>query len=81
MKMEFAEQQENAALIQALQDAGCDKAAIEDFMKLKAIRNKKEMLRLLAVHRSKLLCKIHETQKPLDTLDYLIFKLKKEACF
>lgn len=49
MKMEFAEQQENAALIQALQDAGCDKAAIEGLMKLKAIGHKKEMLCLLAV--------------------------------
>lgn len=36
MMMEFVEQQEDAVLIQTLQDARCDNVIIEHFMKLKS---------------------------------------------
>jgi hypothetical protein len=57
-----------------LQDADCSQALIEQFLQES---DPEKRLKLLSVHRKRLLDGIHDGQKKLDILDYLIFILKK----
>ena len=65
------------AVSQTLQAAGCSLDMIEIFFKLQAQGRQKEGLHLLHRQRLRLLETIHEDQKRLDCLDYLIFYMKK----
>lgn len=65
-------------ILQNLKDADCNSSVIEEFFKLAAEGNTKAMLRLLAKHRVELLDSLHESQKKIDCLDYLIFNLKQK---
>lgn len=76
--MKKIENLEEISIIRNLKDSQCDKCTVEKILQLYSNGNIKQVLHLLSVQRCKLLCKIHEMQKPLDNLDYLIFKLKKE---
>jgi hypothetical protein len=58
-----------------LQDADCSQELIQQFLQES---DPEKRLRLLSVHRRHLLDGIHDGQKKLDILDYLIFILKKE---
>ena len=60
-------------IIQNLKDAGCNANLISDFFSLE----KKEQLTILAKHRTKLLANLHENQKRIDCLDFLIFQLNQ----
>lgn len=60
-------------LLQNLKDAGCEQKLIGEFFKLE----KSAQFRLLAKYRSSLLDKLHNNQKQIDCLDYLIFNLKE----
>lgn len=66
-------------IIQNLKDAGCDSNTISDFMDLSDRGKTKEELDLLSEHRRKMLDKIHDIQKNISCLDFLIYQLKKEA--
>jgi hypothetical protein len=59
-----------------LQDADCSQALIEQFLQES---DPEKRLRLLSVHRKHLLDGIHDGQRKLDILDYLIFTLKQEG--
>lgn len=61
-------------ILQNLKDAGCDKNFIEEFLSLE----EKAQLNLLARHRNSLLDSLHNNQKQIDCLDYLIFNLKQK---
>ena len=65
-------------LIQNLKDAGCDKNTISDFMDLSDKGKTKEELKLLSFHRKQLLDKLHDIDRNLSCLDYLIYQLNKE---
>lgn len=65
------------AIIQTLQDAHCDEAAIERFLQLRAARQWEEAARVLAKQRCQLVCALHAAQKPIDILDHLLHLLKK----
>ena len=65
-------------LSETLRDAGCGDADIQTFLALQASGKSEEAIRLLSRHRCRLLCRMHEAQKPVDILDYLICTLKKE---
>ncbi len=67
-----------ARIEQALFDAGLTEAQIQGFLTLWASDRQDEALRLLGKHRCGLLCRMHEAQKPIDILDYLLCELKKE---
>ncbi|MCC8166822.1 MAG: hypothetical protein LIQ31_11890 [Planctomycetes bacterium] len=56
-------------------DAGCDAALADKFMKFHEEGEIEEQLRLLKTHRAALLKTIHEHQKKIDCLDYLVFSL------
>lgn len=65
------------AIIENLKDAGCDQATIQDF--LADLRGGKQSkgIRLLEKHRRTLLDELHQEQKRIDCLDYLLFMLQK----
>lgn len=68
---------DNASIIQTLRDANCDEATVNKFLLLKDEGRMSEAIRLLSCHRCELLNALHEAQKPIHILDYLINKLRK----
>lgn len=65
------------SVIQNLKDAGCNSDIIEDFMKDMRENRKASGLKILAEHRRFLLNSLHESQKKIDNLDYLIYQIQK----
>lgn len=65
-------------LEQNLIDAGCAQTIIDEFLLLCGQGRVKDALRLLAKHRTELLTDLHNSQKKIDCLDYLIFNLKQQ---
>ncbi len=64
------------ALVQNLQDAGCNKKVIEEFLKLFSKNEKNKIFDLLSKHRITLLKTLHKNQREIDNLDYLMLDLK-----
>lgn len=64
-------------MIQNLRDAGCSEKDIEAFMECVRCGREPESLRLLKRQRSRLLDAVHEEQKKLDCLDYLVYQMQK----
>ena len=62
-------------VIQNLKDAGCDKKTIESFMKCMARDDVSGQLRLMKEQRRCLLNKVHEEEKKIDCLDYLVYQV------
>ncbi len=67
---------EDSRLRRNLKDAGCGAAAIEKFFQLQKAGKVREQLHLLSRQRAELLKKVHENQKKIDCLDYLLYNLK-----
>lgn len=67
----------DVALTQNLKDAGCDTQTIENFMSDLHKGKKESSLKLLTIHRKKLLDSIHKEQKQIDCLDYLVYQISK----
>ncbi len=65
-------------LIQCLKDAGCDKKTITSCCSCLSQDEKQRLEQLIKKHRCELVCKMHEDQKMIDCLDYLMYQLKKE---
>lgn len=61
---------------QNLQDAGCDKQFIQNF--LQQTTGCSGQMRLLSQHRTCLLEQLHKCQKEIDCLDFLVYSLKKQ---
>ena len=74
--MDLEDQQE--AVIEALEDSGCSEKQIEDFLQLKENGCLDGQLRLLSKQRRVLLDHMHLYQRRIDCLDYLIRKMRKE---
>lgn len=72
------DKQQKEAILQNLQDAGCTRAIIEQFIKNYDADNTVNQISILTRHRISLLSRVHEEQNKLDCLDYLLFQLKKE---
>ena len=64
-------------LLQNLQDAGCTDQIIRQYVQLGEAGRTKEQLRLLFRHRAALLDRLHQDQKQIDCLDYLIFQIRE----
>lgn len=65
------------AVIQNLEAAGCDAEEIRSFMITFREENLTESLRMLAEHRRFLLNNLHQKQKQIDCLDYLVYQFEK----
>lgn len=63
-------------LITNLKDAGCDDKTIVAFLQYRQTNEQAKQMDLLKKQRHNLLDKIHEDQKAIDCLDYLLYKLK-----
>lgn len=62
-----------------LMDAGCDARTVDRCMELAGEERDLEMLPVLARHREALLDAVHMGQKRIDCLDFLIYRIKKQA--
>lgn len=74
--MDRADQTEQ--LVRMLHDAGCGSRLITQFSGVQKDSDDRKLLRMLKHQRFSLLEKLHEIQKKLDCLDYLIFHMKQE---
>lgn len=76
MKLEeMASYGSKEAVIQNLEDAGCAPDIIECCMACMEQGKKKELLKRLEEHRKALLRKVHEEEKHIDCLDYLVYQI------
>ena len=67
---------DRSEILQNLYDAGCDAKTIQKYIKLQNEGKKQEQLRLLSQQRRNLLHVVHENQKRIDCLDYLIHRVE-----
>ncbi len=63
------------AVIQNLKDAGCDQDIVECCIACMKQGKKNELLKRLEEHRKGLLHKVHEEEKHIDCLDYLVYQI------
>ena len=64
-------------LYQNLIDAGCDQQTIKQCMTL-IQKDPQQVISLLQKHRDSLRTAVHDGQKQIDCLDFLIYQIKKE---
>lgn len=75
----MAEYTENTeSVVRNLKDAGCDGDTVKQFMELGRSGKKQGQVKLLEKHRRSLLDKVHEREKEIDCLDYLLYQIRKE---
>lgn len=65
-------------VVRNLEDAGCDKDTVAQFMELGKTGKKQGQVNLLEKHRRTLLDKVHRREKQIDCLDYLLYQIRKE---
>ena len=65
------------ALLDNLEDAGCDAQFAERFLALEQAGQYQEQLKLLSHHRRQLLDSLHREGRRIDCLDYLVYQLEK----
>ena len=63
--------------ISCLSDAGCDKELILEVTRLYEYGDKGMVIRKLRCHRAALMEELHDSQKKVDCLDFLLRKLAK----
>lgn len=66
------------AVVQNLEDAGCDKDMVAQYMELEKSREKQGQVALLERYRRVLLDKVHRHEKQIDCLDYLLHQIRKD---
>lgn len=71
-------QDKEFATLQNLEDAGCEKNLIMEYLQYDALGMKQQQLCLLTKHRKVLLERMHDEQRRIDCLDYLIYKIKDD---
>lgn len=65
------------AVVQNLEDAGCAPDIIECCIASMEQGKKNELLKRLEEHRKGLLRKVHEEEKRIDCLDYLVYQIRR----
>ena len=65
-------------LRQNLLDAGCGSDTVQRCMALAQTKDTPELMRILAQHRQTLLDAVHENERRIDCLDYLIYQFEKQ---
>ncbi|WP_102265997.1 hypothetical protein [Massilicoli timonensis] len=65
------------AVMQNLIDAGCSKDMIDDLMKQLAEDDMESLLQMLEQHRACLLSMVHQKEKQIDCVDYLVYQIKR----
>ena len=62
-----------------LKDAGCDPDMIRRCEVLAQGERRGELMRVLSQHRRALLDAVHENERRIDCLDYLVYQLEKQS--
>lgn len=65
-------------LRQNLIDAGCSPELVQECLALAQGQQTAELRRLLARQRRALLDKVHQNEKRIDCLDYLVYQMEQE---
>ncbi|MGI6009973.1 MAG: hypothetical protein ACOX8H_00560 [Ruminococcus sp.] len=65
-------------VLQNLRDAGCTDEMVEKFLALQDSENEEQQIRFLSGHRKHLLEKLHQEEKRIDCLDYLIYQIQNK---
>lgn len=65
------------AVIQNLKDAGCSQETVECCLDCLDCGKKAELLKQLENHRKGLLRKVHEGEKQIGCLDYLVYQIDR----
>ena len=65
------------AVMQNLIDAGCSKDMIDDLMKQLAEDDMESLLQMLEKHLECLLSMVHQKEKQIDCVDYLVYQIKR----
>ena len=65
------------AVIQNMKDAGCSQETIECCMDYLNCGKETELLERLSNHREGLLHKVHEGEKQIGCLDYLVYQIDR----
>lgn len=65
------------AIIQNLKDAGCSQEVVKCCIACLDHGKKDELLKRLEEHRKGLLHKVHEGEKQIDCLDYLVYQIHR----
>lgn len=68
------------AVIQNLKDAGCGQDLIDCCMSCMDRGKETELLKQLENHRNGLLHKVHEEEKQINCLDYLVYQINRCRC-
>ena len=66
-------------LRQNLLDAGCGSDMVQMCMALAQKENMTELIHILTQHRRTLLDTVHQNEKRIDCLDYLVYRLEKQS--
>lgn len=64
-------------VIRNLKDAGCDQKRIDCFMECMAQDDFNGQLRLMKEQRRDLLDRVHEEEKQINCLDYLVYQIDR----
>lgn len=68
----------NNDIMQNLKDAGCNSTIKNKIIALLNSKDTDAALNMLAKHRIRLLYILHDYQKKIDCLDFLVFSLKEK---
>ncbi|MCI9081835.1 MAG: hypothetical protein HFI70_05900 [Lachnospiraceae bacterium] len=63
-------------VVQNLRDAGCSPDTIRCFMEHFDQGDWKDQLELLEEHRENILNRVHEEERQIDCLDYLVYQIR-----
>ena len=66
-------------ILQNLKDAGCTNEFVEEFFEIRKHGDTKALVQLLYKHKTQLLSSLHDFQKKIDCLDYLVFQINQVA--
>ena len=67
-----------AILRENLKDAGCDPDMIHRCEAMAQGEKQGELMQILSLHRRTLLDAVHENERRIDCLDYLVYQLEKQ---
>ena len=68
-----------AILRETLKDAGCKLDMIQHCEVLIQSEKQDELMQVLSLHRRALLDAVHENERRIDCLDYLVYQLEKQS--
>lgn len=67
-------------IVNNMKDFGCDELTIHKFLECFDACDKNGQKKILESCRQKLLDSIHQSQKKIDILDYMVYQLEKCNC-